>query len=131
MNTLEKTILTALLRDMRAAGYQPCAVWTGEDYVMADARGGTSEARNGSTRLDRAVRPLTDEEVFAVFADYDMATPTLHFTHLNRDTWGNRGVMIVEGNGEDIISDFHCADGEPFSPIIQAIYDKLSEGAAL
>lgn len=131
MNTLEKTIITALLRDMQQEGYRAAAIWTGEDYVVAGQSGLIEISRDAGGDGEPVARPLTEEEVFSVFTDYDMATPTIHFTHKGLMTWGNRGVMVIEGNGEDIISDYHVAEGESFGSVIDHIYAQLETGQTL
>ncbi|HEY1900750.1 MAG TPA: hypothetical protein VGG49_13260 [Steroidobacteraceae bacterium] len=129
MKMVEALILKTLMKDMRAAGYQPAAVWTGEDYVVGIAdREQTLVEVSATDPPDQIERPLTDEDVFSVFADYDMHAPTLHFTHQGKLTWGTRGVMLVEGNGEDIISDYHVAEGEQFGAVIDAIYERIEQG---
>lgn len=144
MKTIERTIITALLRDMRAAGYQPAAVWDSEEYVLARADGtfllsnvwdngtiverpwGTQRYALGTEPIEIA-RPLSDEEVLVELDSVD-ADCTLHFTHHNATTWGNRGVLLIQGNDEDVISDCHCADDEPFEGVIEAIYERITKG---
>lgn len=135
MKTIERTIISALMRDMRAAGYQTAAVWDGEAYVMAHGtfeelspRFHSSQAPN-TAAPDHIERAMTDEEALAAVDAVDDST--LHFTNLNATTWGRRGVLLVLGNGEDVISDYHCAKGEPFSGVIDAIYARLENGSVL
>jgi hypothetical protein len=127
MQTIERVILSALLRDMRAAGYQPAAVWDGGEYVMACADGSVKSREHAEVPA-RIERPLTDAEALDAIASVDDST--LHFTHRNQQTWGNRGVLVILGNGEDVISDHHCArgEGETFDAVIDAIYDRISNG---
>lgn len=125
MKTIERVIITALLRDMRAAGYQPAAVWDGGDYVMARPDGSCGSREKAEVPA-RIVRALLDEEAFEVIDSVDDCT--LHFTNHNAQTWGNRGVMIVLGNGEDVISDYHSPSGEAFTTIIDAITGRLDAG---
>jgi hypothetical protein len=35
--------------------------------------------------------------------------------------WGNRGVLLILGNGEDIISDYHCGNPE-FAAAVDRVY---------
>lgn len=131
MNTLERTIVTALLRDMRIAGYRPAAIWDGCEYVLGGEAGELLNVASDDAIVDCGIaRELTDAEVLEQIADID-DFPTLHFTHLNKSTWGNRGVMLITGNGEDIISDYHVVAGEPFGAVIERLYDCLSNGATL
>jgi hypothetical protein len=113
MQPIERAILIALLVDMRAAGYEPAAVWDGEAYLMA----GGAEYKQKRMRMhssqsadtdapDEITQPMTDDEVLDAVGSVDDPT-TLHFTHHRKRTWGNRGALLILGNGEDIISDYH------------------------
>lgn len=130
MKTIERYVISALMRDMRYQGYNVAAVWDGEMYQLAGtryqmvARGQSSK----SLLMERIEASLTDTQVFRVL---DLGgTPTLHFTHRNTDTWGNMGVLLILGNGEDVISDYHCGD-EMFSSIIDSIHARLNAGELL
>jgi hypothetical protein len=125
MKTIERLILTALLRDMRAAGYRAAAVWDGDEYNLAGSETEYSTVnRDGSpATIERA---LTDDEALFLIDSVDDCT--LHFTRQNADTWGNRGVFIVLGNDEDCISDYHAPKNEPFCDVITAIYDRVEKG---
>lgn len=138
MTTIERTIIAALIRDLNKAGYLPAAFYDGEAYQMASADGIVSydiEPRILSSQPcksaapDEIFRAMTAAEAIAAVDSVDEGT--LHFTHRNARTWGNRGVMLILGNGEDVVSDYHCADGEPFSKVIEALYDRLNEGQIL
>jgi hypothetical protein len=124
MQAIERQILIALLKDMRAAGYQPAAVWDGEQYVIARSDGDVMsiDSKAGSG-YERIARPLTDRE--ALEAIDSVCDSTLHFTHHNAETWGNRGVLLILGNGEDVISDSHDAKDEPFGEIIDAVCRRI------
>lgn len=115
---IERAILVALIENLSAAGFKPAAVWTGEDYQRADG----VEGDCGS--IDK---PMTTAEVLKVFDDFDMLTPTVHFTHQHRLTWGNRGVMVVNGNGLDFISDWHAGD-LMFDAVVTMVADAASDG---
>lgn len=134
MNTIERTIISALIRDMRAAGFQPAAVWDGEAYVMANGTFEQNSMRFHSSQSpdtdapDNIERAMTDVEALAAIDSVDDST--LHFTHQNATTWGNRGVLLILGNGEDVISDYHCGD-TAFSAVVDGIYSRLNAGAVL
>lgn len=121
MKTIERYVITALMRDMRAAGYQVAAVHVGDGYVMA------------RTTLHRApatiAEPMTDAKALEAIDSVDRCT--LHFTDRNSTEWGDHGVLIILGNGEDCLSDSHSHENEPFNGIIDAIYDKLNAGSLL
>jgi hypothetical protein len=84
----EEAILKALVEELSIAGFTYVNVWDGEEY-----------------------RPVSEgyaqllEEVFAV------SDSTVHFApEDNPEKWGNLGVLLVCGNGEDFISDWHCGN---------------------
>lgn len=130
MQTIERMILIALMRDMRAKGYEVAAVWDGSQYCMAVPKGEVEYFDDGDPpTAGDIVRPLTDAE--ALHAIDAVCESTLHFTHRDKKTWGNRGVLVILGNGKDVLSDFHAPDNEPFCGVVTIIYDKLEEGAAL
>lgn len=116
---IEDAILTALLANLSAAGFKPAAVWTGETYQRADGVEGDCGV------IDK---PMSTAEVLKVFADFDMFNPTVHFTEQHRLSWGRTGVMVVCGNGEDFISDWHCMD-KAFDAIVQTVADAAYDGA--
>lgn len=127
MQTIERLMLTALLRDMRRAGYEPAAVWDGEEYVCARSANAADGVKSFPARAPKKIhRALTDEEALEAIDSVDEST--LHFTQRNAREWGNRGVLLILGNGQDVMSDHHCADGEPFGEIISAIWDKVQDG---
>jgi hypothetical protein len=121
MNTLERYIVVKLIADMRTAGYQVAAVWDDGDYVMGQDDGSVKSTR----RAKDFVRPLTDAEALDAIDSVEIST--LHFTHQNKTTWGDRGVMLVPGNGSDIMSDWHDVIDEPFNAIIERICDTVED----
>ena len=124
MNTIriERAILTALIDNLGAAGFKAAAVWTGEDYQLADGKSSVDGGRSGILR-----KAMTLTEVLKVFDDIDMSTPTVHFTQRHSMAWGNRGVMVVPGNGEDFISDWHSE--KIFDAIVGTVAEAAHEGA--
>lgn len=114
MQFIERVILGKLLAAMREAGHSPVAVWDGEEYQGAKATGDADV-------IGDKPAIMSDKEVLAAVDSVDFST--IHFTHRNTRTWGNRGVFVVLGNGEDVISDHHVAANEP---TFQAVIDALS-----
>lgn len=88
LNTkIERAIVTALVAELGAADYVPVKVYDGGEYV---------EATSVAQVLD------------AVFS---VDESTVHFAERgDADNWGKRGVFLVCGNGEDLISDWHTRD---------------------
>lgn len=88
LNTkIERAIVTALVAELADADYVPVKVWDGGEYV---------EATSVAQVLD------------AVFG---VDESTVHFAPRGAaDNWGKRGVFLVCGNGEDLISDHHAGD---------------------
>lgn len=121
MKTIERYVITALMRDMRAAGYQVAAVHDGEGYWMS-----TGWHKRAPATI---AEPVTDARALEAINSVDDCT--LHFTDQNSTQWGDHGVLIILGNGQDCLSNAHVYDNEPFNIIIEAIYDKLNEGALL
>lgn len=124
MNTeqiAERAIIKALIVAMAAAGYQVAAVWDGEVYQM----GGGKSYMPPAFVPDHA--PGMDETA-ALEAIYSVDECTLHFTHKGKHSWGNRGVLLILGNGADVISDYHCAD-KNFDDVISAIYARIEDGS--
>ena len=84
---LERAIVATLIREAKRGGFVPVQVWQDGEYA-----------------------PVTDAES-AIEATFAVDTATIHFAPKgNPDDWGSRGVLIVGGNGEDVISDWHCGD---------------------
>ncbi len=140
MQSIERHIIAALVRDMAAKGYKVAAFWDGEAYQMPGSDGAMTsfeaEPRFHSSQPTEAKgmpqtikRAMTEAEALEAVNTVDEGT--LHFTHHHKRTWGNRGVFIVLGNGEDCISDYHAVEREPFCEIIEAIYDRISNGKLL
>ena len=83
---VEKLIIRRVVRELRLAGFVPVKVWDSEDYVDA----------------------TTAKAVIQVLYDVD-ASCTVHFAPAaDPAAWGRLGVLLVTGNGIDILSDWHC-----------------------
>lgn len=126
MQLIERIIIQALLRDMRRFGYLPAAVYDGEDYVLSvsETEFQTFTDNNAPGSI---VRHLTDDQ--ALTAIDSVSESTLHFTQRGTKTWGDRGVMLIIGNGQDVISDHHNARGEPFNTILQKLFERIEDGS--
>lgn len=122
----EQRILEALISELGAAGYQPAAVWIEDGYVLAQGEGPPVECEG---EVPNSVhRALTATEVCKVFEDYDLYAPTVHFTEKGSLRWGRRGVMVVPGNGQDFVSDWHCSD-QDFNAVVDRVSMAASEEA--
>lgn len=104
-SSLEHAIVRHLLVTLRRAGFHAVCVWDSERYVRA----------------------RTQEEVLNAIFEVD-ADVTLHFGigHDPEGTWGAMGVMLVQGNGLDLISDWHNAP-EDFDRAVWKAVDALEE----
>lgn len=124
----EQRILRALVDKLGAAGFKPAAVYIEDGiYLMpADAAGPVVEFERGKEPTNIARAMTADEVCDQVYKVYDTLTPTIHFTQKDLTTWGNRGVMIVVGNAEDLISDWHSAD-KSFDAILWAVAEEAGE----
>ena len=101
---LEHIIIRVLVEDMAKAGFVPVSVFDGEEYVPELIGGAIPD-----------VMPI-EEIIDAVYAVDDY--PTIHFAPADGlGSWGNLGVLVVAGNGCDLISDYHCGN-EKFSAVI-------------
>jgi len=97
----EKKIVRRLVRDLKKAGYLSECVWDGGEYV----------------------KTRTEAEVFsAVFA---VDTATIHFDAGKGANGRSHGVFIVNGNGFDCLSDWHCGD-EEFSKVVDSVCDWIT-----
>lgn len=79
---IERKIIRKMISELAKVGYTPKAVWDGEEYVDAET---------------------TEQALDAIFA---VDESTLHFQAADGH-WGNLGVFLVGGNGNDVISDYH------------------------
>lgn len=105
-NQVERAIIAKLCARLLLAGHRIAAVYDGEDYIMAGTIGHDTETYEQGDEPEHIAAPLKLEHALdAIYAVDSICT--LHFTHKDSDTWGNRGVMLVTGNGSDVISDYH------------------------
>ncbi len=98
MKTIERYILSALIRDMSAQGYQPAAVYTENEYTLADEDAGIVEHYARGSEPSSISRPMADYEVFN--AVDTVCRSTLHFTDKHANTFGDHGVLVILGNGQ-------------------------------
>ena len=97
---LERAIVTALVRQMMKIGWNPTCVYDGGEYVKTETQ------------------YKTVETVFTVDES------TISFTKNGRTL----GVLIVLGNGEDIITDYHCPDDCPdFTDCVERVSGAINE----
>jgi len=126
---IEAAILVALINNLSAAGFKPAAVCIdGEGaYVLAPKADGSDNILYEDLPAEIS-NPLTAAQVAdLIFNVWDVVSPTIHFTHQHKLTWGH-GVMVVLGNGEDFISDWHCGD-PAFDAVVTQVSEAASEGA--
>lgn len=121
---LEHAIARGLLRAMAAADFVAVAVWDSEEYVYAGKQSGSRKSPMGEPAA------MTEAEVLdAVFAVDSNCT--IHFAPASdRKEWGALGVMVIQGNGPDFISDYHCRN-KAFTAAIDSFCAALDGGAPL
>lgn len=108
---LERAIVTALIKECAAAGFVPVTVYQDGDY----------EPDLSSIEGPDQPTPVALSTEAAIDAVFAVDVSTLHFAPAdNLGAWGNRGVMLVCGNGEDIISDWHCGN-EAFNSAVARV----------
>lgn len=122
MTGIERRIITALVNELRERGYQPAAFWDAGFYQLADGKQLSDYAASTAPPI---TKPLTMREVLAAVESTGMGT--LHFTEPCSGVWGNRGIFLVLGNDEDVVSDYHCKD-EQFSAAIERVCRRASAG---
>lgn len=103
---IEKAVIRRLISELGLAGYVPVNVWDSEEHVPA-------------TTADAVI-----DTIFAVDADC-----TIHFAKKDElAVWGRRGVLIICGNGQDCVADYHCAD-KVFDAAIERVYEAINNGS--
>jgi hypothetical protein len=120
---IEHAITRALVHELDKAGFVAVAVWDSEEYQLAD---------NATIKADAvpsmpAPKPMSLTEVLdSVFSVEEC---TLHFAKRDRlDAWGSLGVLLIGGNKEDLISDWHCGD-EAFNAAVERVCYLANKGA--
>ncbi len=98
MSAIEKKITRRLVRACVAAGFVPRCVHDGEEYVPA----------------------ATCEKAIEAIESTGMGT--LHFERKSDGKWGAFGVLLITGNEEDIMSDWHCGNAE-FNAAVESACD--------
>jgi len=111
MQLVEKIIICKLIEEMDTAGFVPVKFWDGEEYQ-------TITWKNDS----QGDVLVTQRELACITAISTVDEGTLHFaSKFALDAWGNRGVLLILGNGEDVISDYHCGNPD-FSGAVERVY---------
>lgn len=101
MQLVEKVIVCKLIEKLDAAGFVPVKWWDGEEYQAID------------NPMDNAATPARREKQ-CIDAINTVDTGTLHFApKTDLTNWGQMGVLLILGNGEDIISNYHCSTNYP------------------
>lgn len=100
MQNVEKRIITALIEACELAGFVPVKFWDSGEYQdvtwKANSVGPTAEQQ----RIESSITCVDSVD-----------EGTLHFApKSDLGAWGQRGVLLILGNGIDIISDWHCGD---------------------
>lgn len=110
MILIEKLIVCKLIAELDVAGFVPVQFWDGEEYQPITWKSSCPEAipvqREGACIA--AVRTV-DEGTLHFAPKHDLAA------------WGNLGVLLILGNGGDIISDYHCGNKD-----FDAVLDRVS-----
>jgi len=126
MQIVERVIVRALIINMAAAGFQVACFHDGEDYVFPNFDGsepGTfRHFSDGESAPEEITRPMTVDEAFEAINSVDEGT--LHFTYQHSKKWGSRGVLLILGNGEDVIGDSHSS--KHFNEVLDALYEKIT-----
>lgn len=119
-NKTEHAIVRLLVKELGKAGYVPVTVWNSEDYVPV------LQAYEAGQQVSKPA-PLTPKQYMDAIFDVD-ASVTLHFApECDLENWGTHGIVLVQGNGEDLISNWHCGD-ERFNTAIEAVVDIIKKG---
>jgi hypothetical protein len=111
---LEKRIVRGLIRHMKKAGFSPFRVNDGGEMIYVD--GSERRAMNAVFAVD---------ESSLRFAPTEVANRLLRDEAIERE----HGVLLICGNGIDIISDWTFTDGDPdgFNAAMDAYSDKVNE----
>ena len=111
MQNIERIIIRRLITEAAVRGFVPVKFWDGEEYQEVEQEVVCGEA----TRFS------------AIKAIDTVDEGTLHFApEKDRTAWGQRGVLLILGNGEDVISDWHSGD-ETFSAACEATLDAIEQ----
>lgn len=113
MQLIERLIICKLIEELDVAGFAPVKFWDGEAYQTIKWKASSTEA-NKVQREKACIECITSVD-----------EGTLHFApKTDLKAWGRLGVLLILGNGQDIISDYHCADHTPtFAPAIERVYE--------
>ena len=99
---LERRIVAGLLLQLRRAGMPCTSVYDGEEFV----------------------RVSTDQEALEVA--FNVEVPHIHVGELDEIGRGTHAIMLVLGNGEDVLSDWSGGENA-FSKLVDAFLDTINE----
>jgi len=110
MQLVEKVIVCKLIEELDSAGFVPVKFWDGEEYQTIE------------WKADSTVTNKVQREKACIDAITSVDEGTLHFApKSDLKGWGRLGVLLILGNGEDVISDYHCGNAE-FSAAVDRVY---------
>jgi hypothetical protein len=113
MQLIERLIICKLIEELDTAGFAPVQFWDGEEYQTIKWKADSTEANK------------VQREKACIECVNSVGEGTLHFApKTDLKAWGGLGVLLILGNGQDIISDYHCADHTPaFGPAIERVQE--------
>lgn len=112
---LERAIISALIRHMNRRGWSVSNVWNGETHEYTQT---IEQAVDAVFAVDEAsLRFVQTEKLDAYNAERKVserpASREADSNHIGGDYWDDEhGVLLVLGNGEDVISDWNFHDGD-------------------
>jgi len=126
MQNIERVIIRRMIADLSAAGFVPVAFWDEEEYQIIAPDGTHATLRPLPKPLRTTlVTQLSADEALTMVDSVDCGT--LHFAPADQlQAWGRYGVFLVLGNGEDVISDYHCGN-EAFDNALQRTSKAIEE----
>jgi hypothetical protein len=132
----EKRIVRGLIRAMSKAGWTVSNVFNGEEHVFPKTQ---EQAVDAVFEVDEASLRFVKADQLAGH-DKDRKVPKRPFRQESEDEWSRggdwwdgteHGVLLVLGNGFDIISDWNYTDGDPdgFNAVMDVYAKKVWEGS--
>lgn len=119
---LERAIVAALIAHMRKAGWVVSRTWDGEEYCFprtdAQVLNAVFDLDEVSLRFVQTHKRAAFDRVHAVSREAHKPKGLTVLGELHGGIggeWddGEHGVLLVLGNGEDIISDWNFTEGDP------------------